>query len=303
MELGISKSIVKSIMKKQLTTTFIGLILCISLQTTMAAQEIIELPAIQVDTTIQWEAEESQYYSENWNTQVVTNVSKPSMEVFRPVQGTATGTAVVVCPGGALYGHSIESEGNQVARWLAQRGVTVFVLRYRLVPTQKDATQQVKEDGRLVVPNAKQVLPSAVQDALQAIQHIREHADDYSVQSDRIGIMGFSAGGAVTMGATLNATTISQPNFIAPVYPWTIVLSAYEVPENAPPAFVLCASDDSLDLVNGSVAIYSKWIAAGKSAELHMCANGGHGFGMRTQNLSSDGWIELFWNWLRFQEF
>ena len=277
--------------------------LLIITHTTMFAQEIIQLPITKEDANISWDKAESNYYSKIWDTQVVSNVSKPSMEVFRPVQGTENGTAIVICPGGALYAHSITSEGDQVAQWLAKKGVTAFVLKYRLVPTGEDATQDVEDDGKMVIPKAKKMLPLAVSDGLHAMEYVRANAATYGIKEDRIGIMGFSAGGAVTMGVALNYKTKNKPNFIAPIYAWTAVMDAYEVPTDAPPAFVLCASDDELDLAAGNVDIYSAWLKAGKSAELHMYSTGGHGFGMRTKNLPSDNWIELLSDWLEVQGF
>ncbi len=264
------------------------------------SQEIIQLP-ITVDNGTKWSNPEKQFYSKVWETEVVTNVSKPTMSVYRPV--TPNGTAVVICPGGGLYAHSINSEGIDVAKWLAKKGVTAFVLKYRLVPTGEDGTADIMNEGAEVEIRAKKILPSAVSDALNAIQHVRDNAAKYSVAKDKIGIMGFSAGGAVTMGATYTYGPKNKPNFIGPVYAWMNVLTHQEVPVDAPPMFSLCATDDPLGLAPASVKLYQQWIDAGKPAELHMYAKGGHGFGMRTQNLPTDNWIERFGDWLGVQGF
>ncbi|MEM8524887.1 MAG: alpha/beta hydrolase [Bacteroidota bacterium] len=266
------------------------------------AQEIIQLPITKQDNSIAWPSEEKEYHSDIWDTEVLTNVAQPSMEVYLPVAGTVNGTAVVICPGGGLYAHSINSEGRQVAQWLAQRGVTAFVLKYRLVPTGEDATKQINEDGAQVYVKARKILPFAVSDGLNAIEYIRKNAESYQIDPQRIGVMGFSAGGAVTMGVTFSYTAANRPNFIAPIYAWMVIMDEYEVPSDAPPMFALCASDDALEgLALSNVDLYTAWRKAGKDAELHMYARGGHGFGMRIKNLPSDSWIIRFGEWLDMQ--
>ncbi len=264
----------------------------------LMAQKVIKLPITETDESIEWNKKEKQYFSEVWQTEVVTNVIKPTMQVFQPTPEKNTGAAVVICPGGGMYALSIESEGNQVAKWLAEQGVTAFVLKYRLVPTGEDATKEMITDGARVFLNAGNVLPLGISDGLNAIQYVRETSEKYQINSDKIGIMGFSAGGAVTMGATFNYEPKNKPNFIVPVYAWMDIIPQSATPKDAPPIFVVCASDDPLNLAPASVDIYSAWLKAGKSAELHMYAKGGHGFGMRKQDLPSDQWIERFGEWL-----
>ena len=261
----------------------------------LSSQEVIQLP-ITVKTSTQWNNSEKEFYSKIWDTQVVTNVSKPSMTVYRP--DNPNGTAVVICPGGGLYAHSINSEGRDVAKWLVKQGVTAFVLKYRLVPTGEDGTADIMSEGDQVEIRAKKILPAAVSDALNAIQHARDNAAKYGIDKSKIGIIGFSAGGAVTMGATYTYSDKNKPNFIGPVYAWMNVLSDQDVPADAPPMFVVCAADDPLGLAPASVELYQDWTEAKKIVELHMYSKGGHGFGMRTQNLPTDNWIERFGDWL-----
>ncbi len=264
----------------------------------LMAQETINLPVTETDESIKWNKKEKEYFSEIWQTEVVTNVIKPTMQVFQPSREKKTGAAVVICPGGGMYALSIESEGNQVAKWLAERGVTAFVLKYRLVPTGEDATKELNDDGERVLLKAGNVLPLGISDGLNAIQYVREAAEKYEIDPNKIGIMGFSAGGAVTMGATFNYVPANKPNFIVPVYAWMDVIPQSTTPADAPPIFIVCASDDPLNLAPASVKLYTAWLKAGKSAELHMYAKGGHGFGMRKQNLPADQWIERFGDWL-----
>ncbi len=282
-------------MKKQLTLVlFLGIIYL------GFSQEIVTLPH-ENTAEVSWTGGEKAYFSELWENPVVTNVSVPTMEVFRPEDGTANGTSVIVAPGGGLFALSIESEGTSVAKWLNSKGVTAFVLKYRLVPTGEDGVKEImdlgntnpEEIGRRVIP----VLPLSTNDGLAAIAHVRSNSEKYGVQPNKIGFMGFSAGGAVTMSVTLNYTKENRPDFIVPVYPWMTVMGPYEVPEDAPPMLVVCASDDPLGLAAPSTDLYASWLKAGKSVGLHMYSKGGHGFGMKPQGLPSDHWIARFFDW------
>ncbi len=249
-----------------------------------------------------WTHSEKENNQNLWNTRVVFNVADPTLTVFKPDPAKANGTAVVICPGGAFFALSIDSEGNDVARWLVEKGVTCFVLKYRLVECKTDdPTREVGTRGPLdqvVAP----IVKLAMADGNAAIGHIRKHAKDYGVNPDRIGIIGFSAGGTVASSVAFNYTPETRPNFAAPIYlayNWTIKNKG--VPADAPPIFVLAATDDPLGLGPQSVQIYQDWVAAKKPAELHLYSKGGHGFGMRKQNLPSDRWIQLFADWLEVQ--
>lgn len=267
------------------------------------AQKIIKLPVTEKDETVDWAKKEKDYFSEIWQTQVVTNVFKPTMEVFKPEQENNTGAAVVICPGGGMYALSINSEGNDVAKWLAKRGVTAFVLKYRLVPTGEDGTADLNTDGARVIIKAGNLLPLAISDGLNAVEYVRTNAAKYGIDTNKIGIMGFSAGGAVTMGVTYNYEEKNKPNFIVPVYAWMDILPMSAAPKDAGPIFVVCATDDPLNLAPASVNLYNSWLTEGKSAALHMYSKGGHGFGMRKQNLPSDQWIDRFGEWLAIEGF
>jgi len=140
-------------------------------------QEIIELPKTD-DSAIEWNGPEKTFFSKIWSTEVVTNVSKPSMQVFRPEKAKNTGTAVVIAPGGGMYALSIVNEGTAVAEWLTKKGITAFVLKYRLVPTGKDGTQEVMTTApETVLEKAGNLLPFAVEDGLNAVAHVRKNAE------------------------------------------------------------------------------------------------------------------------------
>lgn len=250
---------------------------------------------------------EKQYYSEAWHTQVVTNVTRPTLTVFKPTNGASSGSGVIICPGGGYMALSIDSEGNEVARYLAARGMTAFVLRYRLAPTDTDATQLFgdlwEHDRTKLDAMIKQDLPLAVADGLAAVAYVRQHAAEWSVSPDRVGIMGFSAGGGVTVGAAFGYKADSRPAFAAPIYAGGNDFRSLTVPADAPPMFIAAATDDNLGLAPLSLALYRQWTLANKSAELHMYARGGHGFGMRKQNIPTDHWIDRFADWLELEGF
>ncbi|MEM8928017.1 MAG: alpha/beta hydrolase [Bacteroidota bacterium] len=264
---------------------------------TTTAQEIINLPKTN-DSGITWNNPEKEYFSNIWTTQVVTNVSQPTMQVFRPKPETNTGTAVVVAPGGGMYALSVVNEGTAVAEWLAKKGITTFVLKYRLVPTGDDGTAEVMTTAPgTVLEKAGEVLPFAISDGLNAIAYIREGAEKYGIDPNKIGFLGFSAGGAVTMGVGYNYSKENRPNFLVPVYPWTDAQPVRAPKEDAPPMLIVCASNDPLSLAKGSVELYTSMLEAKKNVSLMMYSKGGHGFGMHPQGLPSDKWIERFYDW------
>ncbi len=174
-------------------------------------------------------------------------------------------------------------------------------LNNRLVPTGKDG---VAEISNLATTNPKKigeevakVLPLSIQDGLNAISHVRKNASDYSIDPAKIGFMGFSAGGAVTMGVGYNYSKENRPDFLVPVYAWTDVIAVEKPSTDIPPTLIICATDDPLGLAKGSIALYESLRKVGKSAALHMYAKGGHGFGMKKQGLPSDNWIQRFYEW------
>ena len=251
----------------------------------------------------QWQQEEQENFSTLWQTEVVFNVTDPTLTVVAPDPAIANGTALVICPGGGFHALSINSEGFSVARWLAAKGVTCFVLKYRLAECKtNDPAQEMNDKGPLDQAVAP-IIPLALADGLRAIDSVRQHAANYGVNPKRIGIIGFSAGGTVTAAVGYHYTPATRPAFVAPIYLQYDWVPHGAVPADAPPIFLVAATDDGLGLAPHSVRLYNDWVAAGKSAELHLYAAGGHGFGMKTQHLPSDRWIELFADWLGVQGF
>jgi acetyl esterase/lipase len=269
-----------------------------------AAQDVIPLYPGTAPGSTQENYPEKEYFSKNWNTEVVANVTKPTLTVFKPSPELRNGTAVVICPGGGFMALSINSEGIDVANYLAAKGVTAFVLKYRLAHTGEDATQEFADlykDRPKFLETVREVIPLAISDGLAAVSYVRQHASEWGVSSDRVGIIGFSAGGAVTAGVAFHYLPESRPAFVAPIYAPALGFKDATVPADAPPMFVAAATDDELGLAPVSVYLYEKWIAAHKSAELHLYSKGGHGFAMRKQNLPVDHWINRFTDWMELQ--
>lgn len=264
------------------------------------AQEVIPLK-FQKNESVIYKHAEKKYYSGAWQTTVVTNVSEPSLTVFQPSEDKKNGTAVIIAPGGGLYGLSINSEGIDVAQWLVAKGATAFVLKYRLVPSGEDGTTEISElmarDPDALMKKVGEVLPSSIQDGLNGVTYVREHAEEYGIEADKIGFMGFSAGGAVTLGVGYQCTVTNRPDFLVPVYPWTTAMPVQTPADNAPPVFIVCATNDGVGLAPGSVELYKSYLDKGISAELHMYSKGDHGFGMKVQGFPSDRWIERFYDW------
>lgn len=286
--------------------TFALRTLCIVvfLASRLAAQDVIPLPTTTASGSNQENYPEKEYFSKLWNTEVVANVTKPSLTVFKPSAESRNGTAIVICPGGGFMALCINSEGIDVAKYLAARGVTAFVLKYRIAHTGEDATQEFTAmfaDKPKFQEILAKVAPLSVADGLAAVTYVRQHAAEWGVSPDRVGVIGFSAGGAVAAGAALRYQPEGRPAFVALIYAGGGMFKGDPVPADAPPLFAVAATDDQLGLAPDSVVLYEKWTDAHKSAELHMYAKGGHGFGMRKQNLPTDHWIERFSDWLELE--
>jgi acetyl esterase/lipase len=280
-----------------------GSMLMLSATFTFAQQKIIKLYEGKAPGSESWNwSEQVNDSSKNmFKTNLVYNVVEPTLTVFSPDPSVANGTAVVICPGGAFHVLSIKSEGTDVAQWLNKKGVTCFVLKYRLVHslTDEPAKEMITQMGKPEFDDQnKKIIPLAIADGKEALTYVRKHAADYKISPDRIGIIGFSAGGTVAASAAFNYTADNRPDFVAPIYPFMPDSMTNNVPADAPPIFLVAASDDQLGLAPHSVNLYNKWIASKHSAELHLYAKGGHGFGMRKQNIPIDKWIERFGDWL-----
>ncbi len=246
------------------------------------------------DTT-QWET------MEGWVT--TRNVTQPALYPVLPAPGMANGTAVIIAPGGAFLTLAFDTEGREVAKYLAARGVTCFVLTYRVDETPKDIDGLARSIGARMGSAKPNMTHGDIEapaeklgqeDGLAAMAYVRSHASDYGIDSHKIGFMGFSAGGMTTMNVATHYDATTRPDFIGVIYG---AMHETPVPADAPPAFIALAADDPL-LGHASVPIFEAWRDAGKSAELHVYAHGSHGFGMRKVGTSAEHWIDDYYNWL-----
>lgn len=223
----------------------------------------------------------------------ISNINRPSLLVFLPPKEKATGTGVIVAPGGGHQFLVIDREGYEVANWLNQRGIAAFILKYRLA---RSPGSHYTVEG------------DALPDALRAIRTVRSRAAEWGVDPARLGFMGFSAGGEVAAlaetrfdaGNDSAADPIdrlrSRPDFAIVVYPGFKHCSI-TVPKNAPPTFLVCADDDASH-VTATVELYSGLEQQGVSSEMHIYSRGGHGFGLRDVHAPVSTWPDRLSDWM-----
>jgi acetyl esterase/lipase len=221
---------------------------------------------------------------------VIFNVVTPTLTAYLPERTKATGTGVIIAPGGAFVALAIDLEGTTTARWLQERGIAAFVLKYRIVEKRQDGIPAMDMDtaGRY-----------GIADGIQALKVVRQHARAWGVSPSRIGFLGFSAGAMVTSGALLQADSAGRPNFAALIYggPFGVMPA---IPSRLPPVFLAWAQDDAVAR-EPIVRFHDALLAARTKPEVHVFSAGGHGFGLRKQGTTSDHWIEVFYNWLDAQ--
>jgi acetyl esterase/lipase len=276
-----------------------------------------------------WTQKEIWYPFGKASTKAVRNVVEPNITAYLPSPETATGTGVVVAPGGAFRMLVYEGEGSLIAEWLQRHGVAAFVLKYRIADSgteeeyaKAQAQRTAQAAGGRGAPggsggggrgaqaqsasaapanNENQIRAMGAADGLRAIEVVREHAAEWHLDPAKVGIMGFSAGGYVAVQAGLEHTAANRPAFVAAIYACCENAANIKVPEDAPPYFFLHASNDPVSASSPSLFLAFK--AANKSAELHTYAAGGHGFATSKQGLPSDKWIELYADWMRSLKF
>ena len=225
---------------------------------------------------------------------VVSNVHRPSITPYLPAPGKATGAAIVIAPGGGHVELWVDHEGYNLAKWFSDRGVAAFVLKYRLA-RQKDSTYTVEGNS--------------LKDIQRAIRLVRSRASEWGIDPDRVGIMGFSAGGNLAAIAATHydagiagaADPIdaqsSRPAFEALIYPG--LPPDMKLSKDTPPAFLLCGEDDRPDIAQGLPELYVALKRAGVSAELHVYSGVGHGFGLRERNTGPiTHWPSQLFEWL-----
>jgi len=249
---------------------------------------------------------------------IITNVSDPTVTVFLPAAATATGTAVVVAPGGALRLLGWDNEGVKVAQWLTSKGIAALVLKYRTLQTMPASVRgrgalppgvavaaagprkelEIRNGNANPEPDdpaLREVLHMGIADAQQALRLARRNAEAWRIDPARVGIMGFSAGGGIAVGAALAERSDASPDFLVSLYGPS--LQDVNVPAHAPPLFVAVGSSH-FNVTNGCLALFAAWKAAGKPAEIHVYDQVSAGFGMTKRGLPVDSWNDRLLEWL-----
>lgn len=226
----------------------------------------------------------------------VCNVHNPTITPYIPAADKSTGTAVIICPGGGHSKLCLGHEGYALAEWFQEHGIAAFVLKYRLA-REKGSTYTIQDH--------------AMADARRALRLIRSRAADWHIQPDRLGILGFSAGGELAAFAAMKndpgqkdaADPIerqsSRPDFQALIYPGTSGL--FDPVPGIAPLFIAAGFNDRPDISEGMATLYLKYKAAKIPAELHLYANAGHGFGYKPDAKPSAAarWPQRLVEWLQ----
>ena len=249
----------------------------------------------------------------------IRNVTDPTLTVFKPSDDKSNGTAIIICPGGGYAYLAFPKEGTDIAKWLNEFGITAFVLKYRL---PDDLIMKDKSIGPL-------------KDAQESIRIVRRNSAAYKIDPNKIGIMGFSAGGHVASSASTHYnnevyasdSTSARPDFAVLVYPVISMRkdithsgsrenllgknpdeklvehfsNELQVNAETPPAFLICAEDDGAVPVENSISYFLALKKYKIPAELHIYEKGGHGFGLAKNMGSVSQWPEACENWLRAQ--
>ena len=229
---------------------------------------------------------------------VYSNVSQPTITVHKTAQERATGAAVVVFPGGGYRDVWIDKEGHDIARWLNLFGVTAVVVKYRTAPVP---AQETMRDG---------VLLATLADAKRAMRLVRHHAGEWNIDPDRVGSIGFSAGGHLILRLVAQADGgnpdaadpveqwSSKPNFSILIYP-AVPPDLSNLGPDAGPMFIVNGGQDTLTPPRGALRLCQALMEAGIPAELHLFRQGEHGFGLGITGGSVRQWMDLCEEWMR----
>lgn len=249
-------------------------------------------------------------HSDSSNIVRISHVQNPTIDVFLPSKRNATGQAVLICPGGGYGILAYDWEGTDVAKLLNSHGIAAIVLKYRL-PDNDSNLEPHK---------------SPLMDAQQAMKIIRNHADRWNISSNKIGVMGFSAGGHLASTLGTHFDEASKPNFMALIYPVITMNAAFthmgsrknllgenpsdkliayysnelQVTNSTPPTFLLHASDDEAVLVKNSLAFYEALIQHQVATEMHIYPKGGHGFGLGRELGHLSTWPDRLIEWMSY---
>jgi acetyl esterase/lipase len=268
-------------------------------RTPITAQKVINVWPGVAPGSEQWQQKETTLGS--GPMQRIVNVTTPTLTAYLPDPAKATGTAVIIAPGGGFI--FLGTDTHEIAEWLAARGIAGFVLKYRTAPLDGENEAQLNQSGserfRAQLNNHALIAEDGkygIADGIQAIKVVRANAAVWGVSADHIVFMGFSAGGSIAEFASVNPDASARPNYAAPIYgaPFPDVPP---IPKGVPPFFMEMAQDDNLAGPQ-IVAMYDALKAAGYKPEFHIYEHGGHGWSMRKQGTTSDHWLDEFYWWL-----
>jgi len=248
---------------------------------------------------------EPESWFRQWGDPMARNISTATLTPFLPDPAKANGTAVIVAPGGGFRWLSMGNEGWEVAEALAARGIAAFVLKYRLQPTGATLDDLRAAMNRTFASAGSDERPrpprfdlsNPLADAEAAYSLIIKRANEWGVDPQRLGMIGFSAGAGLTLHCTLHSKSMNLA-FIGPIYGG---MGPVEVPKDAPPMFAAIATDDFL--FRGEFGLIKSWYEAGRPVEFHLYQNGGHGFGLGNPDRTSNRWFEVFIHWLEVNKF
>lgn len=263
------------------------------------------LPLYPAGTTEPLGVAESRETLENGET-LIYDVSEPTLEVFRPIADRGNGTGVIVVPGGGFVALGYERGGTDVARSLAQRGITAFVLKHCTIRSG-NGPMRIPDvhmaEMELVMSRAKSGLPvemppfagepNAIKDGERAMTLVRQRAGEWGLDPQRIGVLGFSSGAYLAADLAIGPQA-TRPNFVGLIYGGL----RSPVPSDASPAFIAGAADDEYQ-PNDPILLYQAWRKAGVEAEVHVYERGGHGFDLGRQGTTSDLWLDQFVQWMK----
>lgn len=231
----------------------------------------------------------------------VRNVSRPTLTPFLPPAGKANGAAVIVTPGGAFMGLAIDHEGWAVAKALNARGITAFVLKYRLIETPGDEAEAGRFMGAMLMKEIGAPMDGSLlkqskapDDARAALAMVRAGATKWKIDPARVGMIGFSAGAMTVRRVAIDSAAAERPAFIGYIYG---PQDAETVPADAPPLFNAIALDDSLFPSKG-FPIAKAWMAAKRPVEIHGYQAGNHGFGLGVPGMTTSLMLDQFVAWL-----
>ena len=254
-------------------------------------------------TPDQKDVEYEQWYEIEGRGQFVRNVKVPTLIPYLPKARKANGAAIIIAPGGAFLHHTFGSGGYEAAEWFKKQGFATFILKYRVEDTPREEAEYQayvaeKMAGYIAGGLSGNYAPAtpdyAIEDANAAVKYIREHAQEFNVEPDKIGIVGFSAGALMAVYNAECAPEDSKADFIGSIYGQLVLR---DMPEKVPPMFAAMSSDDELSGQSGFEVIQA-WQKHG-IVELHLYGQGGHNFGMGHEPYTNALWPQEFMAWLR----